>query len=92
MLAFQLFLTQSSAPGLTISGCLSPVPHYIVKMIAKYLFMDIVLLRPCNLIFLPPVEPVGHSYKNLSSVTETLICSFIGPFWIGGRRGAYTPP
>ena len=30
-LSSQLFLTQSSAPGLTISGCLSPVPNYIYR-------------------------------------------------------------
>ena len=64
-LSSQLFLTQSSAPGLTISGCLSPVPNYIVKMISKDLFVDFNLLRPCNLNFLAPVEPVGAQLQKL---------------------------
>ena len=62
-LSSQLFLTQLSAPGLTISVCLSPVSNYIV--IAKDLFVDFVVLRPCNLIFLPPVEPVGAQLQKL---------------------------
>ena len=64
-LTSQLFMTQSSCSGLTIGGALSPVPDYIVKMVTKGLFVDFVLLRPCNLPYLPPVEPVGSQLEKL---------------------------
>ena len=54
-----VFMTQSSCSGLTSGGALSPGPDYIVTMVTKGLFVDFVLLRPCTLPYLPPVEPVG---------------------------------
>ncbi len=62
----QLFVTsQISQPGFSVAESLPPVPGYIVNMVKKNIFVDLVLLRPANLDKLPPVEPVGAQLMRL---------------------------
>ena len=65
-LSSQLFLTQSSAPGLTISGCLSPVPNYIYREDDFNRFIcGFHSTQALQFEFLPPVEPVGVQLQKL---------------------------
>ena len=89
-LTSHLFMTQSSCSGLTIGGALSPGPDYIVKMVSKGLFVDFVLLRPCNLPYLPhvpPMEPVGNQLEKLLKCEKTLIYGQFSLLWTGLRPG-----
>ena len=62
---FQLFLTQAGSSSLSVAGALPPIPNYLVQMASKDLFVGLVLLRPCNLVQLPQVEPVGAQLLKL---------------------------
>ena len=86
-LTSHLFMTQSSCSGLTSGGALSPGPDYIVKMVSKGLFVDFVLLRPCTLPHVPPVEPVGNQLEKLLKCEKTLIYGQFSFFWTGLRPG-----
>ena len=62
----QLLLSaQPSEPNMTVSGVIPPVPGYLVSTIKKNIFVDLTLLRPCNLDKLPDVEPVGPQLTRL---------------------------
>ena len=54
----KLFMTQAGSSSLSVAGALPPIPNYLVQMVSKDLFIELVLLRPCNLVQLPQVEPV----------------------------------
>ena len=55
----QLFMTQAGSSNLSVAAAFPPIPNYLVQMVSKDLFVELVLLRPCNLVQLPQVEPVG---------------------------------
>ena len=61
----QFFLPHVSTPGATVAGVLPPVPGYLVNLINKNLFVDFVLLRPCNIEKLPSTEPMGPQLNKL---------------------------
>ncbi len=61
----QFFLSQTKSSDLSIVGVLPPIPGHLATMASKNLFIDSILLRPCNIIQLPPVEPAEAQLTKL---------------------------
>lgn len=64
MLNLQLFVSQISEPGLSVSGVLPHVPGYIVNMVKKNIFVEFVLYAQL-VRTTPPLEPVGAQPMHL---------------------------
>eukprot|EP00794_Sanderia_malayensis_P000851 gene851-144_t len=61
-------LSLSEAPPIaaaTVAPSLSPVPAYLTRQIVAGMYVDLLLLRPCNLKKLPPTEPSDVSLARL---------------------------
>ena len=77
----QLFMTQAGISSLSVAAALPPIPNYLVQMVSKDLFVELVLLRLCNLVQLPQVEPVVAQLIKLVKCEKNSsmqpICSFL---------------
>ena len=66
-----------AGPAVSVSSALQPVPGYLVDKIKEGKFVDLNLLRPCNLKILPVAEPNQLQFSKIFRTDVKKIQSFV---------------